>query len=375
MGVVADMADRVSVMFKGEIVERGTVEEVLLHPRHDYTKMLLGSVPRMGAGRGQMGINVREHVDPEAPLAIELKNLIIEYQRMGKPPFRAVDDVSFQVRKGEIVGLVGESGSGKSTIGRCALGLIPASGGQFSLLGEDVTQMNRRQLKGLRRRIGVVFQDPAASLNPRLPIGDCIAEPLEVHKVGDKKSRRQKVYDLLDAVQLPREVYNRYPHEVSGGQRQRISVARALTLDPELLVADEPTSALDVSVQAKVLKIFADLQEQFGFACLFISHDLAVIDLLAHKVVVLQNGKVVEAGPRAQIMEHPAQEYTQRLIAAAPVPDPIEQNRRRRERHQLLREQGEEIAELHTDASLFRQSISTESDVVDTGGPGDGKRR
>ena len=349
MGVVADMADRVAVMFKGEIVERGTVEEVLLRPQHEYTKMLLGSVPRMGAGRGQMGISVKEEVDQDAPMAIELKNLVIEYQRLGKPPFRAVDDVSFDVRKGEIVGLVGESGSGKSTIGRCALGLIPAASGEFRLLGEDVTSMSKRDLKALRKRIGVIFQDPAASLNPRLPIGECIAEPLVVHKIGDRKSRQKKVYDLLDAVQLPREVYNRYPHEVSGGQRQRICVARALTLDPELLVADEPTSALDVSVQARVLKIFAELQEQFGFACLFISHDLAVIDLLAHRVVVLQNGEVVEAGPREQIMENPQEEYTQRLIAAAPVPDPIEQGQRRRERHELLRAQGEEVAELHLD--------------------------
>ncbi|MFB9730472.1 ABC transporter ATP-binding protein [Ornithinimicrobium kibberense] len=363
MGVVADMADRVAVMFKGEIVERGTVEEVLLHPQHAYTRMLLGSVPKMGAGRGQMGISVREEVDHDAPLAIDLRNLVIEYQRMGKPPFRAVDDVSFQVRKGEIVGLVGESGSGKSTIGRCALGLIPAASGEFRLLGEDITTMNKRELKALRKRIGVVFQDPAASLNPRLPIGECIAEPLVVHKVGDRKTRQDKIYELLDAVQLPREVFNRYPHEVSGGQRQRICVARALTLDPELLVADEPTSALDVSVQARVLKIFAELQEQFGFACLFISHDLAVVDLLAHQVVVLQNGKVVEAGPRAQIMEHPQEEYTQRLIAAAPVPDPIEQARRRRERHELLREQGEEIAELRLDdAQEFRATISDEKD-------------
>ncbi|MGC5585775.1 ABC transporter ATP-binding protein [Ornithinimicrobium sp. W1665] len=363
MGVVADMADRVAVMFKGEIVERGTVEEVLLHPQHEYTKMLLGSVPKMGAGRGQMGISVREEVDHDAPLSIELRNLVIEYQRMGKPPFRAVDDVSFRVRKGEIVGLVGESGSGKSTIGRCALGLIPAASGEFSLLGEDITSMNKRDLKALRKRIGVVFQDPAASLNPRLPIGECIAEPLVVHGVGDRRSRQDKVYELLDAVQLPREVYNRYPHEVSGGQRQRICVARALTLDPELLVADEPTSALDVSVQARVLKIFAELQEQFGFACLFISHDLAVVDLLAHQVVVLQNGKVVEAGPRAQIMENPQEEYTQRLIAAAPVPDPIEQARRRRERHQLLREQGEEVVELRLDdAQEFRATISDEKD-------------
>jgi peptide/nickel transport system ATP-binding protein len=365
MGVVADMADRVAVMFKGEIVERGTVEEVLLRPQHEYTRMLLGSVPRMGAGRGQMGISVREEVDADAPLAIELRNLVIEYQRLGKPPFRAVDDVSFQVRKGEIVGLVGESGSGKSTIGRCALGLIPAAGGEFRLLGQDVTGMSRGQLKGLRRRIGVVFQDPAASLNPRLPIGECIAEPLVVHKVGDRKSRQQKVYDLLDAVQLPREVYNRYPHEVSGGQRQRVCVARALTLDPELLVADEPTSALDVSVQARVLRIFAELQDQFGFACLFISHDLAVIDLLAHQVVVLQNGKVVEAGPREQIMENPQEQYTQRLIAAAPIPDPVEQGRRRRDRHELLRSQGEEVVELHVDdASEFRGSISEEKDTL-----------
>ncbi|MDO5741124.1 MAG: ABC transporter ATP-binding protein [Ornithinimicrobium sp.] len=365
MGVVADMSDRVAVMFKGEIVERGTVEEVLLHPQHEYTRMLLGAVPRMGAGRGQMGINVKEEVAADAPLAIELNNLVIEYQRLGKPPFRAVDDVSFDVRKGEIVGLVGESGSGKSTIGRCALGLIPAASGEFKLLGQDLTRLSRADLKALRKRIGVVFQDPAASLNPRLPIGECIAEPLVVHKVGDRKERQQRVYDLLDAVQLPREVFNRYPHEVSGGQRQRICVARALTLDPELLVADEPTSALDVSVQARVLKIFAELQDQFGFACLFISHDLAVIDLLAHKVIVLQNGKVVEAGPRAQIMEAPQEEYTQRLIAAAPVPDPIEQERRRRERHELLRAQGAEIAELHVEnLDEFRQTMADGSDTL-----------
>ena len=364
MGVVADMADRVAVMFKGEIVERGTVEEVLLRPQHDYTRMLLGSVPRMGRGRGQMGIHVKEEVAEDAPLSIDLKNLVIEYQRLGKPPFRAVDDVSFQVRKGEIVGLVGESGSGKSTIGRCALGLIPAAGGEFTLLGQDLNTASRAEKKALRKRIGVIFQDPAASLNPRLPIGDCIAEPMVVHKVGNRASREAKVYELLDSVQLPHEVYNRYPHEVSGGQRQRICVARALVLEPELLVADEPTSALDVSVQARVLRIFADLQEQFGFACLFISHDLAVVDLLAHQVVVLQNGKIVEAGPRAQIMENPQMDYTQRLIAAAPVPDPIEQGRRRRERHELLREQGQEVVELRTDADSFRGATPADDTAV-----------
>jgi peptide/nickel transport system ATP-binding protein len=355
MGVVADMSDRVAVMFKGELVEQGTAQEVLLNPQHDYTKMLLASVPRLGAGRGQMGIHVKEDLDEAGDIAIDLRNLVIEYQRLGKPPFRAVDDVSFQVRQGEIVGLVGESGSGKSTIGRCALGLIPAAGGEFQLLGQDITQLNRSQLKAVRRRIGVIFQDPAASLNPRMPIGECIAEPMVVHKVGDRQSRQDKVYELLEAVQLPREVYNRYPHEVSGGQRQRISVARALTLDPELLVADEPTSALDVSVQAKVLRIFSELQEHYKFACLFISHDLSVIDLLAHKVVVLQNGRVVEAGPREEILHNPQEEYTQRLLAAAPVPNPVEQRQRREERHDLLLALGDEISELklvgHEDGS------------------------
>jgi peptide/nickel transport system ATP-binding protein len=355
MGVVADMSDRVAVMFKGELVEQGTAQEVLLNPQHDYTKMLLASVPRLGAGRGQMGIHVKDDLDETGDLAIDLRNLVIEYQRLGKPPFRAVDDVSFQVRQGEIVGLVGESGSGKSTIGRCALGLIPAAGGEFQLLGQDITQLNRSQLKAVRRRIGVIFQDPAASLNPRMPIGECIAEPMVVHKVGDRQSRQDKVYELLEAVQLPREVYNRYPHEVSGGQRQRISVARALTLDPELLVADEPTSALDVSVQAKVLRIFSELQEHYKFACLFISHDLSVIDLLAHKVVVLQNGRVVEAGPREEILHNPQEEYTQRLLAAAPVPNPVEQRQRREERHDLLLALGDEISELklvgHEDGS------------------------
>ena len=366
MGVVADMADRVCVMFKGELVETGTADEVLLNPQHDYTKMLLGSVPRLGAGRDQMGINIADvEVEEGAELAIDLQNLVIEYHRMGKPPFRAVDDVSFQVRQGEIVGLVGESGSGKSTIGRCALGLIPAAGGSFRLLGQDITGMKRHQLKAIRRRIGVIFQDPAASLNPRLPIGECISEPMVVHKVGNRKSQEQKVYELLDAVELPREVYNRYPHEVSGGQRQRISIARALTLDPELLVADEPTSALDVSVQAKVLNIFSDLQARYKFACLFISHDLAVIDLLAHQVVVLQNGRVVEAGPREQVLMNPQEEYTKRLLAAAPVPHPQEQRVRREERHALLRQLGDEVVEIQVDAEEFHAASESTEEVTD----------
>ena len=346
MGVVADMADRVAVMLKGDLVEMGTVDQVLNHPQHDYTKRLLAAVPHLGAGPGQFGEPARPEVSHTEAPALDLQNLVIEYHRLGKPPFRAVDDVSFQVAKGEILGLVGESGSGKSTIGKCALGLIPAASGSVSILGQDYGQLGRKQLKELRKRIGVVFQDPASSLNPRLPIGEAIAEPLVVHKVGNDKSRHDRVYELLDAVELPRSMYNRYPHELSGGQRQRVSVARALTLEPELLVADEPTSALDVSVQANVLKMFTSLQERYKFACLFVSHDLAVIDLLAHRVVVLQNGRIVEQGRREDVLHNPSEEYTRRLIAAAPVPEPGEQRRRREDRHKLLTELGEEIAEL-----------------------------
>src|SRR5699024_2635840 len=196
-----------------------------------------------------------------AARAIDLRNVVIEYRRLGKPPFTAVDDVSFGVDAGEIVGLVGESGSGKSTIGRAVLGLLPATAGDITVFGHDLSTIGRNEAKALRRRISVILQDPAASLNPRMPIGDCIAEPLVVHKVGDKKSRTERIYELLDAVHLPRSTFNRFPHELSGGQRQRVSIARALTLDPELLVADEPTSALDVSVQSSVLTMFSDLQQ------------------------------------------------------------------------------------------------------------------
>ncbi|MDD9206134.1 ABC transporter ATP-binding protein, partial [Georgenia sp. 10Sc9-8] len=348
MGVVADMADRVAVMFKGDLVEEGPAEEVLLRPRHPYTQRLLDAVPHLGEGPGQFGPTgtTPDKVDTTSVPALDVRDVVIEYERPGKPVFRAVDQVSFSVRQGEIVGLVGESGSGKSTIGRAALGLIPVADGSIDLFGEQFTGISRKQAKVLRRRVGVIFQDPAASLNPRLPIGEVIGEPLVVHKVGDKGSRQQKVFELLDAVHLPRSVYNRYPHELSGGQRQRVSVARALTLEPELLVADEPTSALDVSVQASVLAMFTELQDRYKFACLFVSHDLAVIDLLAHRVVVLQEGKVVEQGEREDVLQRPQQEYTQRLLAAAPVPDPREQRRRREERYELLSRLGEEISTL-----------------------------
>lgn len=346
MGVVADMADRVAVMFKGSIVEHGPVEDVLVRPQHPYTQKLLAAVPHLGEGHGQFGA---APADPSAgDLALEVRDLTVEYRRAGRKPFRAVEDVSFDVRRGEIVGLVGESGSGKSTVGRALLGLIPSHGGEVKLLGQDASSLSGKRGMELRRRIGIIFQDPAASLNPRLPVGDVIAEPLSVHKVGTSKERRQQVLEMLDAVQLPRSAYNRYPHELSGGQRQRVSIARALVLGPDLLIADEPTSALDVSVQASVLERLINLQRDFGFACLFISHDLAVIDAMAHRVVVMQFGKVVEKGTREEVLLNPQQDYTKRLLAAAPVPEPAEQRSRREERHRLLAELGDEVVELDT---------------------------
>ena len=267
----------------------------------------------------------------------------------------AIKRAAAMLKRGEIVGLVGESGSGKSTIGRALLGLIPSAGGNVKVLGQELVQGHGRRkvsqgknLKSLRRRVGVIFQDPAASLNPRLPVGDVISEPLEVHRIGNKASRQKRVYELLEAVELPRSAFNRYPHELSGGQRQRVSIARALSLSPDLLIADEPTSALDVSVQAQVLGMLTDLQRDFGFACLFISHDLAVIDSLAHRVVVMQHGKIVEKGARAQVLLDPQEEYTKRLLAAAPVPNPVEQRERREERHRLLEALGDEVVEIDT---------------------------
>lgn len=350
MGVVADMADRVAVMLKGELVEMGTAEQVLTQPQHEYTKQLLAAVPKLGSGVGQFGeVAALADEEHDGDLALDVKDLVIEYSVLGKPTFRAVDGVSFTVREGEIVGLVGESGSGKSTIARCVLGLQPAADGTAEVLGKDLTKTRGRELKSLRKRVGVVFQDPAASLNPRIPIGEAIAEPMVIHKIGTPESRQAKVRELLEAVHLPPDVANRYPHELSGGQRQRVSIARALILDPELLVADEPTSALDVSVQASVLSVLASLQNRYKFACLFVSHDLAVIDAIAHRVVVLKDGKIVEQGLCSDVLANPQEEYTKRLLAAAPVPHPAKQRERREERHKLLAELGEEVSSLKLD--------------------------
>lgn len=325
MGVVADLADRVAVMYKGDIVETAPVRELFAAPQHEYTQRLLAAVPRLDvADRAYTG-------DPDAAPVVEAKGLEIEYPgRLGRKPFRAVSGVDFTIRPGEVLGLVGESGSGKTTIGRAMAGLAPVTGGSLRVLGTEMNGMRERDFRSARRELGFVFQDPASSFNPMLTLADAIAEPLIVHgEASSSADARDRVDELLEAVQLPKEFGDRFPHELSGGQRQRASLARALALNPQLLIADEPTSALDVSVQARVLDLFQELQERFGFAALFITHDLAVVDLLAHRVVVLHRGEIAEQGPTAQVLGDPQDAYTRRLIASLPVPDPVEQAARR----------------------------------------------
>ncbi|TNB71646.1 ABC transporter ATP-binding protein [Arthrobacter sp. BB-1] len=335
MGVVADLADRVVVMYQGDVVEEAPARTLFAEPKQDYTRKLLAAVPHLGHNSASEGLTGRAHQDEE--ILVEAKDLTIEYPgRLGTPAFKAVDGVSFTLSRGEVFGLVGESGSGKTTIGRAIAGLNKTTGGSLRVLGYEMLNLRERTFKPLRKDIGFVFQDPAASFNPQLTIGDCIAEPMVIHTKPSPAQARKRVGELLESVQLPASYAGRYPHELSGGQRQRASLARALSLNPRLLIADEPTSALDVSVQAKVLELFRDIQQEFGFACLFISHDLAVVDTLSSWVGVLYKGRLVEQGIGNQVMGNPQHDYTRRLIASLPVPDPQEQARRREEHRALL---------------------------------------
>jgi len=329
MGVVADLADDILVMKDGKTVEYGTSDQIFNRPQHPYTQQLLAAVPKLGSAA------IRER---SADLAgrspvLKLEDVSIEYPKNGRiPAFRAVTKFNIEIYPGEILGLVGESGSGKTTVGRAAIGLLPIVEGKISLLGKDISQPSSKELREIRRHTGIVFQDPASSLNPRLPIGESIGEPLLLS--GDAKGAEldRRVEDLLDSVELPRSYRNRYPHELSGGQRQRVCIARALALTPELLIADEPTSALDVSVQARFLDLLQHLQDRLKFACLFISHDLAVVDILSHRIAVMQQGRLVEVGMRDEILKSPKNDYTRRLISAVPVPDPAQQRARREAR-------------------------------------------
>ena len=332
MGVVADLADSVAVMYRGRIIERAGVKELFAEPREEYTKKLLAAVPHLGRRSAWTALSEEQQQEiEEAPPVVVAEDLVIEYPgRLGKPAFRAVKGVDFTIRAGQVYGLVGESGSGKTTIGRAIAGLERTTGGSLQVLGHEMNGVREKAFKPVRRRIGFVFQDPATSFNPHLTIQECIAEPLIVHeKALSAGQREQKVRSLLEAVELPGDYARRYPHELSGGQRQRISLARALVLEPELLIADEPTSALDVSVQATVLELFRELQQRLGFAALFISHDLAVVDSLAHRIGVLFRGDLVEDGHGPDVLQRPQHDYTRKLIASLPVPDPAEQAKRR----------------------------------------------
>ncbi len=341
MGVVADVADEVVVMKDGRVVEAAPASRLFAKPVEEYTRKLLAAVPHLGRAKeflsssgNKLRIEGVTAITPLPEVVLELDQAVIRYPgRWRRPGFQAINGIDLQVAKGEIVGLVGESGSGKSTIGKAAIGLLPVAEGGLAVQGESIVGSERAAMRRLRQHVTMVFQDPASSLNPRRTIGQAIADPLRWQGLEpDARRRRHRAQELLEQVQLNPDWVDRFPHELSGGQRQRIGIARAIATQPVLMIADEPTSALDVSVQAQVLDLFLGLQRELGFSCLFISHDLSVVETLANRVVVLRHGDVVEHGPTERVLHEPQDEYTRRLIAAAPVPDPVIQRERRARR-------------------------------------------
>ena len=345
LGIVADIADKIVVMYKAEIVEQGNTNEIFRSPKHPYTKALLACTPA-GKPKGKR-LPVVSDFTGEAVLTgnhssalsdqsqvaevkedstvLSVKNLHVSFpikkNLFGRATqfFKAVDDVSFTVQKGETIGLVGESGCGKTTLGRTILQLISPTSGEIILNGKDISKLSSSVLRPMRKDLQIVFQDPYSSLNPRITIGNAILEPLKVHGLfTTNQQRREKVISLLEKVSLPADHFNRYPHQFSGGQRQRICIARALVLDPAFLIFDEMVSALDVSVQAQILNLLNDLRKEFGFTSIFISHDLSVVHYCCNRILVMHKGKIVEEGEAGQVYKHPQNEYTQQLINAIP---------------------------------------------------------
>ncbi|HKT67400.1 dipeptide ABC transporter ATP-binding protein [Burkholderia sp. 22313] len=353
MGVVAEVADRVLVMYRGEKVEEGESERIFATPAHRYTRALLAAVPRLGSMQGTdipekfpllkadgtvtpaAGANepaaataLQPHVDPAAPPILRVRDLVTRFPvKSGvfgrvSQYVHAVERVNFELRAGETLALVGESGCGKSTTGRSLLRLVESQSGSIEFDGRDISALKGHDLQALRRNIQFIFQDPFASLNPRLTVGFSIMEPLLVHGIASGREAQARVDWLLDKVGLPPEAARRYPHEFSGGQRQRIAIARALALNPKVVIADESVSALDVSVQAQIVNLMLDLQRELGVAYLFISHDMAVVERVSHRVAVMYLGQIVEIGPRRAVFEAPQHPYTKKLMSAVPVADP-----------------------------------------------------
>ena len=345
MGVVAEISDRTIVMYRGEAVESGPTDDIFHRGKHPYTRALLSAVPRLGSmkdrrwplrfpivdvttGVSTVPTEVSDTVDKRKTPILEVKNLTTRFDiRSGlfgrkSGAIHAVENVSFDLFQGETLSLVGESGCGKSTTGRSITRLVQPDSGEVYLDGYNVLTLDQASLRNMRKSIQMIFQDPFASLNPRMSVGATIAEPFIAHRLGTKKQAQDKTVDLLERVGLTADMMKRYPHEFSGGQRQRIAIARALALDPKVIVADESVSALDVSIKAQVVNLLLDLQQSFNLAFLFISHDMAVVERVSHRVAVMYLGEIVEIGPRAAVFENPQHDYTKKLMAAVPVPDP-----------------------------------------------------
>ncbi len=333
MGVVAEMADRVLVMRRGQEVEHGGVRELFAAPQAQYTRDLLGAVPQLGAMRGQAVPKRSTGGIPSGPAGvIEIDDLTVRFNIKGgllRRPVRrvhAVEGLSLTLRHGETLSLVGESGCGKSTTGKAIMNLVPWTG-SIRVGGRETSGLLRQTMKPILRDVQMVFQDPYASLDPRMRVGDLVAEPLLIHGLAKGRELEDRAAYLFERVGLSRDLLRRYPHEFSGGQRQRICIARALSVSPKAIIADESVSALDVSIQAQVLDLLQDIQNETGIAYLFISHDMAVVEQISHRIAVMYMGRIVETGTRAQILENPQHAYTKRLLAAVPVPDPTKARR------------------------------------------------
>lgn len=327
MGVVAEMADRVIVMRDGQKLEENAIEPLFAHPAHPYTRALLAAAPRLGAGSPAP-------LADDASAVLEVSNLVKRFPVRGgllrrrTATVHAVEDVSLTLRHGETLGLVGESGCGKSTAARAIMRLTEPTSGSVRMAGQQIIGLAKSQMRAARRDIQMIFQDPYASLNPRLSVLDSVTEPLAIHRPDmTRADRRAVAQELMERVGLTSAHLDRYPHQFSGGQRQRLAIARALSLRPKIIVADEPVSALDVSIRAQVIDLLKSLQRDLGVAYLFISHDMAVVEQMSHRVAVMRLGEIVEMGPCAAVLNHPRHPYTKRLLAAVPVPDPLRRRR------------------------------------------------